>query len=203
MTKNTNTQCPKCKGNKWYQYDDVHSKPCEVCCKHDKGYWELKEHYGKSNGMYCCLAGCGHKLTPKEYKKLGNRVPDKKVVQDTHTDWEGRFDVLDRKYGLIDCGGQDDMGNDELQLKTSIVKDFIRKELADARREVISKVEKMINLKYPPNVFTEYTNDPNVMTMSRGVAESTHIRRLSPSEVGHIKFLDDLLATLRKEDANV
>ena len=76
--------------------------------------------------------------------------------------------------------------------------------VADARKEVIAqkieKIEKIINQKYPPNIFTEYTGDPNVMTMSRGVAESTHIRRLDQSEIGHIAFLEHILATLREEE---
>jgi hypothetical protein len=40
-------------------YDNNHGKPCEVCCLHDKGWWLLKEHYGKDNGKWCCKAGCG------------------------------------------------------------------------------------------------------------------------------------------------
>ena len=79
--------------------------------------------------------------------------------------------------------------------------------LADARKEVIAqkieKIEKIINQKYPPNIFTEYTGDPNVMTMSRGVAESTHIRRLDQSEIGHIAFLEHILATLREEESDL
>jgi hypothetical protein len=55
-------KCQKCQGSGWYQYSTVgtpHSKPCEVCCKHAKGRWLLKEHYGEDNGKWCCLDGCG------------------------------------------------------------------------------------------------------------------------------------------------
>jgi hypothetical protein len=55
-------KCQKCKDTGWYQYTTYgtpHSKVCEFCCKHDKGRWLLKEHYGESNGKWCCIAGCG------------------------------------------------------------------------------------------------------------------------------------------------
>ena len=55
-------KCEQCNGTGWYQYTTrgtPHSKVCEVCCKHDKGYWLLEEHYGDDNGRLCCLAGCG------------------------------------------------------------------------------------------------------------------------------------------------
>ena len=51
--------CPKCHGSRWYQYDSNHSKPCEVCCKHDDGWWQLGEGYGEATGLWCCRAGCG------------------------------------------------------------------------------------------------------------------------------------------------
>lgn len=54
--------CKKCNDTGWYPYDHNHSKVCNVCCKHDQGWWELTEHYakyeeGKDNA--CCKAGCG------------------------------------------------------------------------------------------------------------------------------------------------
>lgn len=58
----TTQPCPKCGGLKWYAYDDMHSKPCEVCCKHSKGWWTLTEGYaGYEPGAdnRCCRAGCG------------------------------------------------------------------------------------------------------------------------------------------------
>lgn len=51
--------CKKCNGHGSYAYDDMHGKICEFCCKHDQGWWELKEHYGENNGKLCCRAGCG------------------------------------------------------------------------------------------------------------------------------------------------
>lgn len=54
--------CSKCKDTGWYQYSTdgtPHSKVCEKCCKHDKGFWLLEKYYGKSNGKLCCLNGCG------------------------------------------------------------------------------------------------------------------------------------------------
>jgi hypothetical protein len=53
-----NKDCPKCHGKGNYMYDDVHTKPCEVCCKHKGGFWQLdKEFHGSTN--LCCLDGCG------------------------------------------------------------------------------------------------------------------------------------------------
>lgn len=58
----TQKDCSRCKGVGSYQYDDIHSKPCEQCCEHNNGWWELKEHYGEDNGKLCCLSGCGFVL---------------------------------------------------------------------------------------------------------------------------------------------
>jgi hypothetical protein len=52
--------CSKCLGTGWYAYDHNHSKPCEVCCPHDQGWWRLLEHYGHNNGRWACRRGCGH-----------------------------------------------------------------------------------------------------------------------------------------------
>jgi hypothetical protein len=63
--------CPKCKGEGWYVYSTrgtPHSQPCDVCCKHDQGWWLLEEHYGENNGKWCCKAGCGHTITMQEYE---------------------------------------------------------------------------------------------------------------------------------------
>lgn len=54
--------CSLCGGKGHYMYDDNHGKPCEQCCKHTDGWWELTEHHagfiaGADNG--CCRAGCG------------------------------------------------------------------------------------------------------------------------------------------------
>jgi len=55
-------KCHKCHGVGSYMYDDKHGKPCEICCLHDQGYWQLHEHYGNNNEKWCCNAGCGHIL---------------------------------------------------------------------------------------------------------------------------------------------
>lgn len=64
--------CPLCGGARWYPYGEHQSKPCERCCDHASGWWELTEHHagyiaGADNG--CCLAGCGQlrrDLAPQE-----------------------------------------------------------------------------------------------------------------------------------------
>ena len=56
----TDKDCPKCHGTGSYMYDENHGKPCELCCPHDEGYWQLKEHYGDNNDKWACKRGCGH-----------------------------------------------------------------------------------------------------------------------------------------------
>ena len=53
--------CSLCGGKGYYMYDDIHGKPCEGCCNHEAGWWELTEHYGgyiagADNG---CCPSCG------------------------------------------------------------------------------------------------------------------------------------------------
>lgn len=56
--------CWKCSGARWYAYDEYHGKPCEVCCPHDQGWWQLPaEGYGDRGGMWACRAGCGEVRT--------------------------------------------------------------------------------------------------------------------------------------------
>ena len=50
--------CVRCEGKGWYHYDELHSKPCEVCCDHRDGVWVLGP-YHRDPGHYCCLSGCG------------------------------------------------------------------------------------------------------------------------------------------------
>lgn len=60
---NANKDCPKCHGTGRYQYSTrgtPHHTICDLCCKHDRGFWQLKEHYGKNNNKWCCRAGCGY-----------------------------------------------------------------------------------------------------------------------------------------------
>lgn len=54
--------CKKCQGKGYYHYDSNQAKPCEQCCDHSGGWWELTEHHagyiaGADNG--CCRSGCG------------------------------------------------------------------------------------------------------------------------------------------------
>lgn len=71
---NAKSDCPSCQGTGMFQYTS-HGTPgftiCRRCCKHDRGFWQLKEHYREDNGKWCCLAGCGLKLTfnPDAFKK--------------------------------------------------------------------------------------------------------------------------------------
>lgn len=65
--------CETCGGDGWYQYTTrgtPHSTVCSACCRHNKGWWMLKEHYGESNGRWCCLRGCGHTISEEEYRAL-------------------------------------------------------------------------------------------------------------------------------------
>jgi hypothetical protein len=65
-----NKNCPKCLGTGSYMYDEHHSTICDLCCDHDRGWWLLKEHYGKDNGKYACKNGCGTTITKATYKAL-------------------------------------------------------------------------------------------------------------------------------------
>lgn len=68
--------CKKCDGTGWFGYDEHHSQVCDACCKHDKGFWLLKDHYGSDNGKLCCLNGCGF-TKPKlicEIYKFNKRI---------------------------------------------------------------------------------------------------------------------------------
>lgn len=51
---------------------------------------------------------------------------------------------------------------------------------------------KKLNMKYPPNVFTEYV-DENHMYSIRGVAETTYIRRMTSDEERVLNFIDELV----------
>lgn len=60
--------CPRCGGTGWYAYDDVHSKPCEVCCAHDQGFSVLTAGYAHA-GMPCCRRGCGYVKKPEQHDR--------------------------------------------------------------------------------------------------------------------------------------
>lgn len=75
-------QCEKCKDTGWFKYDRNHSSKCDECCKHDMGWWLLKDHYGDDNGKLCCLAGCG---TKKEVQQSPGTNWDEVLITVTHT----------------------------------------------------------------------------------------------------------------------
>lgn len=60
---NANPDCPKCLGTGRYCYTTrgtPHFTICDLCCRHDRGWWQLSmEGYGKDGGKFCCRAGCG------------------------------------------------------------------------------------------------------------------------------------------------
>lgn len=62
---NPNPDCPQCHGKGVYMYDHNHETICDLCCKHDRGYFQLKSYYDALNGKWCCRAGCGHILDTK------------------------------------------------------------------------------------------------------------------------------------------
>ncbi len=62
----------------------------------------------------------------------------------------------------------------------------------------IGKMKSAFSVKYPLNRFPEYTNDPNVMTLSRGVQEPTYVRRLNSNELEFITFFENVLSTIKE-----
>jgi hypothetical protein len=54
--------CQKCKGTGAFMYDHNHGTVCDLCCKHDLGWWQLGEHFGSRSGQWCCKAGCGYTI---------------------------------------------------------------------------------------------------------------------------------------------
>ena len=51
--------CPKCQGAGVYRYSDRSLAICDLCCKHNQGWWLLEGAYGPDNGRFACKAGCG------------------------------------------------------------------------------------------------------------------------------------------------
>ena len=87
--------CDVCKGKGLYAYDENHAKPCEYCCKHDKGWWELTpmfEHYEAGKDNSCCLAGCG---------TMRRDLPDAPVNNNGNPPltWEGQNGPCEEKHG--------------------------------------------------------------------------------------------------------
>ena len=67
--------CPRCHGAGWYYYDEHHSKPCEVCCLHTVGVWQLLNHYGGRNGSWACRAGCGATWSTEDAYEAARTTP--------------------------------------------------------------------------------------------------------------------------------
>lgn len=88
------------RGKKITKHD---SKKCEVCCKHDEGWWKLKEHYGKDNGKWCCRAGCG-----KTIDKLPESEPSKLTC-------EKHSRILIGKDRCVDCERENEEKQEECQ----------------------------------------------------------------------------------------
>lgn len=59
-------KCAKCEDTGYHRYDANHSKPCDACCPHDRGWYELKQDFGDNNGKYACMRGCGYIITPEQ-----------------------------------------------------------------------------------------------------------------------------------------
>ncbi len=56
---NADRDCTKCLGTGVYQYGERHAAICDLCCKHNQGWWQLEGAYGPDNGRWACKAGCG------------------------------------------------------------------------------------------------------------------------------------------------
>lgn len=55
--------CKVCQDRKYIQYDHNHCRPCDACCPHDQGWWELHpdshaSSYIEGRDNLCCK-GCG------------------------------------------------------------------------------------------------------------------------------------------------
>ena len=78
---NAKEDCAKCGGTGKYQYS-THGTPhftiCDLCCTHGQGVWELSPTcHNVSNGIWCCLAGCGKTWeTIEAYKKEAGKEHD-------------------------------------------------------------------------------------------------------------------------------
>ena len=75
LTEGADRPCPRCHGAGWYYYDEHHSKPCEVCCLHAVGVWQLLNHYGGRNGSWACRAGCGATWSTEDAYEAARTTP--------------------------------------------------------------------------------------------------------------------------------
>jgi hypothetical protein len=106
-----NNNCEKCHGTGWYPYSTggtPHSKICEVCCKHDKGFFELKESYGEDNGKMCCMAGCGFTKERESEEKVGLQITT--AFLDKKTPWWGAGEtnenIQEREGSIVEGVGE-------------------------------------------------------------------------------------------------
>jgi hypothetical protein len=54
--------CKTCAGKGFFHYDEMHARPCEDCCDHSDGFWQLsKFHHAKyiEDGDNGCCRHCG------------------------------------------------------------------------------------------------------------------------------------------------
>jgi hypothetical protein len=56
---NAEPDCHRCLGTGVYRHDERHMSVCDLCCKHNQGWWQLEGAYGSDNGRWACKAGCG------------------------------------------------------------------------------------------------------------------------------------------------
>lgn len=56
---NADRDCPKCHATGVYQRNTGSLAICNLCCKHNQGWWQLEGAYGPDNGRWACKAGCG------------------------------------------------------------------------------------------------------------------------------------------------
>jgi hypothetical protein len=56
---NADPGCVKCDGTGVYQCGVGQLSVCDLCCKHNQGWWQLEGAYGADNGRWACKAGCG------------------------------------------------------------------------------------------------------------------------------------------------
>jgi hypothetical protein len=56
---NAERDCPRCHGQGVYPRSEGSLAICDLCCKHNQGWWRLEGGYGRDNGRWACKAGCG------------------------------------------------------------------------------------------------------------------------------------------------